>query len=205
MMADMGRHRSAAATRFRILFVCTGNVCRSPLAATLAQQLLGDRAFEVRSAGTHAAVGSPMHPETCRQLAPWITDVAIFERFTAQQLRPATVEHSDLVLTATRRHRSVVVTHTPRAMAWTFTLREFARLATVAGWPNPMVSDPVDHAAAVVERVRRSRSRSPGQVLDDDIADPIGHPRPVHEATGSVIADSVMAVVAAIAPTPLRP
>ena len=47
-----------------ILFVCTGNTCRSPMAAAIARDLLGDDPFTlVRSAGLSAGPGSPMSPE----------------------------------------------------------------------------------------------------------------------------------------------
>lgn len=45
---------------FRLLFVCTGNTCRSPMAQALAQRSLGRRGWggvEVRSAGVAAARG----------------------------------------------------------------------------------------------------------------------------------------------------
>lgn len=47
----------------RWLFVCTGNLCRSPLAAVLADRvaLEKDREAEIRSAGTHARPGDPAH------------------------------------------------------------------------------------------------------------------------------------------------
>jgi len=53
----------------RILFVCTGNICRSPtaegVARTLAQKLGLDEAFEFDSAGTHGFhVGDPPDPRT---------------------------------------------------------------------------------------------------------------------------------------------
>jgi protein-tyrosine-phosphatase len=43
----------------RILLVCSGNTCRSPMAEGIARQMLGD-GFEVESAGLHAGSGSPV-------------------------------------------------------------------------------------------------------------------------------------------------
>ena len=47
-------------TPYRILFVCTGNTCRSPMAAALLRHRLGERAgVEIASAGISAPAGSP--------------------------------------------------------------------------------------------------------------------------------------------------
>jgi len=44
----------------RFLFVCTGNICRSPMAELFFKKRVeGDDRFEARSAGTHAYLGSP--------------------------------------------------------------------------------------------------------------------------------------------------
>ena len=52
-MTDAGRSTDASGTDGGlILFVCSGNICRSPFAAAAARGLLGDAAHEVASAGT---------------------------------------------------------------------------------------------------------------------------------------------------------
>lgn len=113
---------------YRVLVVCTGNVCRSPLTElALKQQLANVPTIEVFSAGTHALVGRGMEPE----------NIAIAEQnqiwgardHVAQRLSAAQVNSADLVLTLAREHRRYVVERVPAATRRTFTLREFARLA----------------------------------------------------------------------------
>lgn len=58
-------------TRFQVLFVCIGNVCRSPLGERLLAARLDGERFEVRSAGIAAMVGSPMVPEAAAHLAAY--------------------------------------------------------------------------------------------------------------------------------------
>jgi protein-tyrosine-phosphatase len=57
----------------RLLFVCTGNLCRSPMAAAIADHvaLEQSREVEIRSAGTRARAGDPAHPQVvavCREI-----------------------------------------------------------------------------------------------------------------------------------------
>ena len=54
-------------TTYNLLFVCTGNTCRSPMAAAIAMRELNERGWKhvsVRSAGTGAAEGGTATPET---------------------------------------------------------------------------------------------------------------------------------------------
>src|SRR5689334_19045898 len=116
---------------FRILFVCTANICRSPMAEHLLREGLRERLgpeaedFVVSSAGTHGLVGEPMDGrarETLRR--QYDLDGT---GFVARALDEELVQESDLVLTASREHRAVAVTLHPRATRRTFTVREFDR------------------------------------------------------------------------------
>lgn len=203
----MGRHRRAEAEdEFRLLFVCTGNICRSPLAEILARHLLRGRlggraatAFEVSSAGVQAVVGSGMHPDSRAELTPWHLEGAHAEQFTARQLRSAMIERSHLVLGATPRHRSAVVELCPAALPIAFGLREFARLA-VAVDPDQLPAHAVARAHALVDLARVQRGLVPPDSDGADIPDPMGRPRTAHrhaaQLTHAAVAD-IVAVVAA--------
>ncbi len=128
----MGRH-SKQASSFRVLFVCTGNICRSPFAEILTRHLLVGRlggrvasAFEVSSAGVQAVVGAPMHPMTRRELAPRGLPAAAAERFVARQVQPPMIAAAHLVLCVDPDHRSAVIGQESAALATAFGLREFA-------------------------------------------------------------------------------
>src|SRR3954454_23459860 len=118
---------------FRILVVCTGNICRSPMAQALLTHRLrerlgrdvADRDFVVLSAGTHGVVGHPIEAAAMDVLTGWGVSPDPFE---ARELVAAHVEGADLVLGASREHRAAVVTLVPGAYGRTFTVREFARL-----------------------------------------------------------------------------
>ena len=115
----------------RILIVCTGNICRSPLAEQLLRENLRNAGIDavVTSAGTHAMTGSAMTPEAAAlstQYGASNTD------HVARQLTEQLIADADLVLTATRDHRRDVVILLPKATRYTFTLNQFARLVAPA-------------------------------------------------------------------------
>lgn len=190
-----------------MLFVCTGNLCRSPFAEILTRHLLADRLgpevasrFDVASAGVRAAAGAPMHPDTRRQLAPWGLDGAAAERFVARRLEPAMLEAADLVLGSTVEHRSAIVQMTPHALPITFSLREFARLAASVDQAR-LPPDPVDRARALVGEARSRRGMvAPTGPDADQIADPIGRGAQAHQQAAALIRDALATIVDVIAP-----
>ncbi|WP_223692410.1 arsenate reductase/protein-tyrosine-phosphatase family protein [Leifsonia poae] len=118
---------------FRILTVCTGNICRSPAADLLfAADLAGDERFAVSSAGTHAESGWPISPPMGALLAE---QGIPSDGFVARQATKALLAESDLVLTATREHREWITGHDPRTVRRAFTMTEFAD--AVRAHPNP--------------------------------------------------------------------
>jgi protein-tyrosine phosphatase len=206
----VGRHRAEERTDvFRLLFVCTGNICRSPFAEILARHLLrgrlGGRAsqpFDVSSAGIAAVVGAPMHPDSRAELAPWHLDGAPAEGFVARQLDSAMIEASDLVLGATARHRSAVIEQCPPALPITFAMREFARLAASVD-PRELPGHPVARAHTLVDLARLRRGLVPRDPDGDDVPDPIAGPVAAHHRAAQLIQVAVTDLVDVVAP-PVR-
>ncbi|WP_407672389.1 arsenate reductase/protein-tyrosine-phosphatase family protein [Parafrankia discariae] len=175
--------------------VCTGNLCRSPMAERLAGARLGrltvaaglpgapEPSVLVRSAGVRAFTGGPMEPTAAAVLRERGADDT---GFRSRQVTPAMVAAADIVLCATRAHRVRIVEMAPRAVRRTFTLREFARLAEAV---TPSRIDRL--AAEVAGRHPSGRLRAAGMALgvasagargvappddpaDDDLDDPLG-------------------------------
>ena len=143
---------------FRVLFVCIGNVCRSPVGERLlAARLPADR-FEVSSAGVGAMVGYAMSRYAAVELRSYGGDPT---GFAARQLTPDILEQSDLVLTATRELRSQVLAEEPGALRRTFTILEFAALVEHAEGSTPV--DVVKWAAT---------HRSVVSTVEQDVPDP---------------------------------
>ena len=114
---------------FAILTVCSGNICRSPLAEQLLRAGLSDWTdLTVFSAGSVAMEGDRMPDEAAALALRYGGDPSAH---AARQLVEAHIRQADLVLGMSREHRRAVVQLLPSASRYTFTLREFARL--VAG------------------------------------------------------------------------
>lgn len=198
--------------RFRVLFVCTGNICRSPMAQVLLthrlrQRLGDDRAaayFEVRSAGTYGLAGHPIEGAAMDAL----TGLGVTaDPFEARELVAQHVEDADLVLGATREHRAAVVTLVPRASSRTFTIREFARLVSTATAAEAVGSqqDLVEHARAVVRAAAGQRGYSrPDRPDDDDIADPYRRAAEAFELAGRQISAAVDTITDALTLADIR-
>lgn len=159
---------------FRILVVCTGNVCRSPFAErVLARRLEADAPgeFEVGSAGLGAQVGEPMQPRSAELTAEHGGDPAGFvaRQLTADVLTEA---EPDLVITMTREQRTRVSALEPALLHRTFTVRELARAATRFD-RGVLPSDPVRRWQAMHEAAARERGAyAPADPLQDDVVDP---------------------------------
>jgi len=169
----------AAAGQFGILFVCTGNLCRSVMAERLAgrglRARLGPAAsrFVVASSGTAGLDGCPVHPYTAEALG-WLGADA--DGAASRALTAADVDAADLILTAGREHRDAVVALRPRASRRAYLLREFARLAAFAA-PPPAALGVADQARSLVAEVARLRGLVPyTEPAEDEIADPVTSP-----------------------------
>ena len=165
----------SSSSQFTVLFVCTGNVCRSPLAELLLRQSINTPSITTLSAGTQALVGHQM-PEIQQDIAAQI-GVEAPEEHRAQQLTLQHVESADLILGMERQHRSEAVKLSPRALRRTFTLRELARIAELVPDEDISLSEDanlVKNMKALVEAaaVNRGLSASFEDPEDDDVVDP---------------------------------
>ncbi len=198
--------------------MCTANLCRSPAAAALlAAGLPAGSAVGVTSAGTSAAVGEEVPQRLVRTLARWGVDVA---GHRPRQLTAEQIEVADLVLVATRAHRSTVVGAVPGALRRTFALRELARLLSAPRSPRWLAADVSDDPTATRdgEGVTRdgdvtigdgelarwealaptaARRRGAAAGADDDLADPYRRSTRAYRASVEQIALATTSILTA--------
>lgn len=85
----------------KIIVICTGNICRSPLGEALLRQQLAPRGIEVISAGTGAMVGWPADPLSVQVASAHGLDLNLHR---AQQADTTLLNTSDLILTLDQSH-----------------------------------------------------------------------------------------------------
>ena len=182
--------RSGPAEPFGVLFVCTGNICRSPTAEALARRELARYPgvpLEVSSAGSHALEGNPA---ASRSMLAASTRGASLERHFARELTRRRVRSAGLILCMAAEHRPFVLSYDRSAANRTFLLATFARVAGQWDW---LAGSPAELVALAAEHA---------QELDgDDIDDPLGHPAEAYAACAERLDGLVTPVIAALVKT----
>ncbi len=184
----------------RILFVCTGNTCRSPMAEVMLRDLSArsGKPLDVRSAGVAAVNGLPISPHASATLRK--RNLALPGTSTA--LSAEEVAWANLILTMTAGHKRAILERFPDALSKTFTLKEYA-----------LRGDPVMDDVAEAERlysewqVRQALGQNltaeerarlfelQRRIPDFDIADPYGGPLTLYEHCADEMEDILLTLV----------
>ncbi|MFB7290051.1 arsenate reductase/protein-tyrosine-phosphatase family protein [Actinacidiphila glaucinigra] len=191
---------------FRILHVCTGNVCRSPMAERLTRHeltvRLGDGAagIIVESAGTWGHEGAPMEAHAATVLAEYSADPV---GFLGRELLDDHVIDADLVLTATRDHRAQVISMGHAAGLRTFTLKEFTRLVKAIDPATLPEGSVTERARSLVRAAAALRGWLLAPTADaDEVYDPYGAPLTFFRSIGEEIHDALDPVLTALTGVP---
>ncbi len=128
----------------RILFVCTGNTCRSPMAAAIASGLIRGLApsgisLSASSAGVAAGEGHAAAPEAQQVMRERGLDLG---RHRSRGLSPRLIEEADVILTMTPSHAQAVMQMAPGAVHKVFPID-----------PAEAVVDPIGGPIEVYRRV----------------------------------------------------
>lgn len=183
------RDEPSAATVPRVLVVCAGNLCRSPLAAALLhRELAGDGvAADVSSAGLAAPPGMSPDRNVLRVAGEHGVDL---EAHVSTLVSRDDLRGADLILTMTGEQAGEVRAIEPSAAARTIPLRAAAwRARVIGGRPAPF-------AEWVARLAGDSRGLAPVRPEPaNDVADPTGGPLGGYRAMGDEVASLVGVLV----------
>ena len=150
---------------FKILVVCTANICRSPAGEFLLRQRLGGYGItpvgiSVTSAGVHAQPGAPacdlsvalvnasLATETAPAAPPVVSGTpGASDAHRSRLVTADMLGEADLILTADRGHRADLAKLAPSSRNKTFTMRQAARLATWITGPGGVLRVACDKTA----------------------------------------------------------
>ena len=188
--------KAKGSPKIKVLVVCTGNICRSPMAQQMLQQLLHAAGlqdkFELVSAGTNPQLGSALHPQTAQSMQALGFEP---QPHLPQHLTKEQIEASQLVLSATIEHRGQVAQLLPSANAKNFTLLEFARLSEF------LMTDEFESerkALSIAEKLQlanRLRGYAPPALQEESIVDPWGQDRDVFTEVAELTEKSAISIV----------
>jgi protein-tyrosine phosphatase len=184
-----------------VLFLCTANVCRSPMAAALFSSVAADldRPATDPAVAISAGLleeGRPVLPEVVTVLSGYGLDLS---GHRSRQMTATDVGEADLVLGMERRHGREAVLLVPSALGRTFTLKDLVRRGEKSG-PRGRV----ETLDSWLETVGQGREKSSliGRSADDDVADPLGGVLADYRATAAEIADLVERLARLLGPEP---
>lgn len=153
----------------KIIFVCTGNTCRSSMAQGLFEAALTDNSrlsdsYAAYSAGIHAAEGDPASPYSIKVLRDWGIDISGHH---ARRITREDILSSYLVLTMTMTHKNILLAYFPEAAGKTFTLKEFTAGNTAASGENENLNFDIADPFGMPEEEYRKCALDIRQAVDE--------------------------------------
>lgn len=164
-----------------MLFLCTGNICRSPMAEAMLSSRLALLGVDARVSSAGVLEDGMIPPaDALAVMADLGLDTTAHR---SRRVNRSMLADADLILGMARAHVQEAVELAPAVFPKSFTLKEFVRRAEAVGPRSP--GQPFDEWVAKVH-AGRSRMDLLGHSADD-VADPIGLSRRVYERTADEI------------------
>lgn len=142
-----------------ILFVCTGNTCRSPMAEALLNHMKEDRQLSVKSAGVFACDGS----DASHFAKQALDEKGIACSHQSSLLNGEHIKWATYILTMTESHKELIFERYPQAIEKTFTLSEFTAEDELS---RRDVIDPFGGSLDVYRMTREELEKMIGRLMD---------------------------------------
>ncbi|CAM3524214.1 low molecular weight protein arginine phosphatase [Paenibacillus lupini] len=176
----------------RILFVCTGNTCRSPMAEAMLRAMAKQQGvpLEVRSAGVSTIDGLPISAHA----ATTLRGKAVEPQGSSRALSGEIVAWADLILTMTSGHKRNLINWFPEAVDKAYTLKEYVNQDTDVQadieelerlYTEMHMKQVLGQQLSTAERTRLLELER--RIPSFDIADPFGGTLSMYESCASEI------------------
>lgn len=151
-----------------ILFVCTGNTCRSIMAEGILKNMLkskgiGEDKVNVQSAGIAAFPGQSATEQAIYVMFKRGIDIS---KHSAKQLDKDILNNVSLILTMTQNHKHMILHIYPEAANKVFTLKEYA-YGDKKGFLD--ITDPYGQSVEVYEKTAEEISKALGEIVENII------------------------------------
>lgn len=179
----------------KVLFVCTGNICRSPMGELMFPLFFHDDSVTADSAGVLGLVNSPIDPSSERLMNQDGIDASVFR---SKRITPQIAMSSDLILCFTEHQRKKIVELAPRSRSRTFLLTDFADLCTYCRDNNMIHGDILEaRLDSVLTNASLVRPMLPKA---REIDDPYQRDFPAFETAHEQIGEAFASIASALEP-----
>lgn len=176
----------------KVLFICTGNICRSPMGELLLPQFMPD--LESDSAGTRGLVAHEIAPNSKRLLDQHGIDSSSFR---AKRVTPQIAQGSDLILCFEHEQRKEIAVIAPTAVRKTFLINDFANMCVYCkeqGYMGGNIRQ--EKLESVIDNASMIRPMIPDT---NNVEDPIGKDFAVYQAAYNEICKALQTIASATA------
>lgn len=151
----------------KVLFVCTGNICRSPMGELMFPKFFDQEDLIVDSAGTQGLIDHEIDPSSAKLMEADGIDPS---QFRSKRLTPQLAREADLILCFTKHQQRKIASIAPTAARRTATVSDFAMMSEYCAQHGMIEGDTLDERiASILDNASMIRPMLPPS---HDIEDP---------------------------------
>ncbi len=111
----------------KVMFICTGNICRSAMAEGILKKIVKDKKVDIQvySCGIYAEDGEGATYNAIYAAEKYDVDIS---KHKATNIRNSKIEEMDIILCATKSHKETVIYMYPNLKDKIYTMKEYAKI-----------------------------------------------------------------------------